>query len=444
MNIIPFRGYRYNLDKIDKLDDVICPPYDQFKKGLDDFLFARHPYNLARIIVNKIEPEDSEENNRYTRSKALLDHWLKEGIFIQDARPSVYPYYQDYQLADGTSKIRKGFIALGEVTDYSDRVVLPHEKTLSKPKEDRLRLMRSTGADTGLIFMLYSDPSGEIEMLLDRHASNPSLMEALDLNQENNRIWRIDDCESIKSVMELLKHKTVIIADGHHRYEVARQFRDESKGKSLGNPAWELYRYKLMSFIRLESEGITIFPIHRLIHSIDGFDEGMLLERLKFFFEISPFFFPSGGEESGVVRLTHHMHDLQLKDENVFGLYLPKSKSFYCLRLKQDRASTIPWPADKSHAWRKLDVSILQEIILSSVLGIGEKELAEQANLEYVSFCQEAIKKTDAEKYQCLFLMNPTLIDHIKRVVEAGDLLPQKSTHFHPKLMEGLVFAKHV
>ncbi len=442
MNIIPFRGYRYNLDKIGKMDDVICPPYDQFKKGLDDFLFARHPYNLARIIVNKIEPGDSEENNRYTRSKALLDLWLSEGVFIQDARPSIYPYYQDYKLSDGTSKTRKGFIALGEVTDYSDHVVLPHEKTLSKPKEDRLRLMRSTYADTGLIFMLYSDPAADIEKLLDQRASSSSLREALDLNQENNRIWRIDDCESLKSVMDMMKDKTVIIADGHHRYEVARQFRDESRGKSYENPAWELYRYKLMSFIRLESEGITIFPIHRLIHGIDGFEEGELLGRLSLFFEISPF--PSGDEESVVSRLTCHMHDLQLKDENVFGLYLPKLKIFYCLRLRQDQASTVSWPKDKSHAWRKLDVSVLQEIILSRVLGIGEKALADQTNLEYVSFSQEAVKKADAEKYQCLFLMNPTLIDQVKLVVEAGDLLPQKSTHFHPKLMEGLVFAKHV
>jgi uncharacterized protein (DUF1015 family) len=444
MNIIPFRGYRYNLNKIGKMDDVICPPYDQFKKGLDEFLFARHPYNLARIIVNKIEPEDSEENNRYSRSKALLDQWLSEGIFIQDARPSIYPYYQDYCLSDGTSKTRKGFIALGEVSDYSDRIVLPHEKTLTKPKEDRLRLMRSTCADTGLIFMLYSDPAGEIEKLLDLQTLGPSLLKALDLNQENNRIWRIDDCESVKSIMDLLEHKTVIIADGHHRYEVARQFRDEAEEKVSQNPAWVLYRYKLMSFIRLESEGITIFPIHRLIHSIHGFDEPLLLERLKKFFEISPFMIPAGDEEAGVLRLTRRMHDLQLQDENVFGLYLPQSRSFHCLRLRQDQALKIPWPADKSQAWRKLDVSVLQEIILSRVLGIGEKELSDQTNLEYVSFCQEAVKKADAEKYQCLFLMNPTLIDQVKRVVEAGDLLPQKSTHFHPKLMEGLVFAKHV
>jgi uncharacterized protein (DUF1015 family) len=444
MNIIPFRGYRYNLKKVGALDDVICPPYDQFRPGLDDLLYARHPFNLARIIMNKIEAGDTESFNRYTRSKALLDDWIQQGVFVQDSKPSLYPYYQDFQLPGHPAKTRKGFIALGEVTDYSERVVLPHEKTLSKPKEDRLRLMRSTLADTGLVFMLYSDPEGVIESLLDGAISTDPDLEALDLNQENNRLWRMDDCEKMAQVMQALRGKTVIIADGHHRYEVARLFREETRSLAETNHAWELYRYKLMSFVRLESEGITIFPIHRLVHSLAQFNEAEMLGQLSEFFEVCPF--PSSSIEKSLCadQLIQSMLAEQKLGSNCFGLYLPSNGSFYQLKFKALQASQLVWPAEKSPAWRQLDVSILQEVILSKVLGIGEKELAEQSNLEYVSFHQEALRNAEGGKYQALFLLNPTPIEKVKAVVEAGDLLPQKSTHFHPKLMEGFVFAKHL
>jgi uncharacterized protein (DUF1015 family) len=167
MNILPFHGYRYNLEKIQNLDDVICPPYDQFKEGLDELLYQRHHYNMARLVMNKETPQDTPENNRYTRSRALLEEWMRQRVFLQDAEPGVYPYFQDYRVGEELKR-RKGFIALGEVTDYSQKVVLPHERTLSKPKQDRLSLLRTTLADTGLVFMLYSDPAAEIETVLEK------------------------------------------------------------------------------------------------------------------------------------------------------------------------------------------------------------------------------------------------------------------------------------
>ena len=147
MNILPFRGFRYNLTKIGRLDDVISPPFDQFKEGLDDLLYRRHPYNIARIIMNKETPQDSPSDNRYTRSRALIDKWIQEQVFLQDPRPSIYPYFQEYQLSGQPDRLRKGFVALGEVTPYSEKIVLPHERTLAKPKQDRLKLLRATLAD---------------------------------------------------------------------------------------------------------------------------------------------------------------------------------------------------------------------------------------------------------------------------------------------------------
>jgi uncharacterized protein (DUF1015 family) len=443
MNILPFAGYRYNAEKIKNLDDVICPPYDQFKEGMDDLLYQRHHCNMARLIMNTETPQDSAENNRYTRSKVLLDEWIRKEIFLQDVEPSVYPYFQDYQTGE-VVKRRKGLVALGEVTEYSEKVVLPHERTLSKPKRDRLNLLRATLADTGLVFMLYSDPSGDLERVLEEQASQAPLMEALDLNQEENLLWRVKDPVVIERMQEIMAGKSVIIADGHHRYEVARMFSQETTPKICEDPRWGLYRYKLMSFVRLESEGITIFPIHRLLHNLKGFDALNFLKQMGDYFVVEEYPFENNGKFSTLDFLMQNSKKQQHAGANAFVLYLPSVKRFALTKLKSEAASRIIWPADKSLTWRRLDVSVLQVIILGHLLGIGDQEISEQSNLEYVSHHTEAVRLTDAKNYQCAILLNPTPIEHVKQVVEAGDLLPQKSTHFHPKLMEGLVFAKHL
>lgn len=444
MKILSFQGYRYDPAKIAKLDDVISPPYDQFKDGMVELLYQRHRYNIARVIMNKERPQDSPSDNRYTRSRALLADWLQEKIFLRDSHPSIYPYFQDYQVNGFPARTRKGFVALGEVTDYTQRVVLPHERTLAKPKQDRLDLLRATLADTGLVFMLYSDPQGEIESMLDSLTARPPDMTALDLNQERNRLWKLDEPDGIAAISQAMSDKTVIIADGHHRYEVALAFRQETAPKIPEEKRLELYGYKLMSFVRLESEGITILPIHRLIHSIPGFDAVDFLQRLTKFFAIQEL--PIVGERKFEILeiLMDALKKRQLAGENSFGLYLPALHKFALLKFNRETTHKVAWPGDKSPTWRKLDVSLLQVVILGHLLGIGDKELSDQTNLEYVSNHVEAVKMTDAKAYQCAFLLNPTPIEHVREVVEAGDILPQKSTHFHPKLMEGLVFAKHL
>jgi len=442
MKILPFRGYRYNPAIIGNLDDVISPPYDQFKEGLDEVLFSRHPHNMAHLIVNKETDADTEIDNRYTRSRALLNRWLGEKVFEQDSEPSLYPYYQTYE-TDGSSKTRKGFIALGEVTEYEQQIVLPHERTLSKPKQDRLKLLRSTLADTGLVFMLYSDPASEIENLLASATASPAEMRALDLNGEENQLWRISDPSWVQRISALMADKQVIIADGHHRYEVARLFSEEIGNKAIANSCWDLYRYKLMSFVRLESEGITIFPIHRLLHSLKEFDAAALMKRMSEHFVVEEYPVAAADRFTTLDFLMQTSKRQQLAGSNAFVLYFPGLQKFALIKLRSGVTEKLVWPSEKSVAWRKLDVSVLHVVILGHLLGIGEKELAEQTNVEYVSNHIEAVKQAEAKQYQCAVLMNATPIEHVKDVVEAGDILPQKSTHFHPKLMEGLVFARH-
>src|SRR2546426_752565 len=241
MKILPFSGFRYNPAKISQLDDVISPPYDQFREGLDDLLYQRHPYNIARIIMNKEMPQDSATDNRYTRSKALLDRWVQEKVFLQDLQPG---------------------------------------------------------------------------------------MVALDLNQERNRLWRIDNSAAIEELRQAMRDKTVIIADGHHRYEVALAFRRETALRITKAKEWELYGYKLMSFVRLESEGITILPIHRLIHSVINFNPSEFLRRLPEFFAIQELPIVGDKKLSVLEILMEALRKQQLAGSNAFGLYLPTLHKF--------------------------------------------------------------------------------------------------------------------
>ncbi len=444
MRILPFRGYRYNLERIPNLDDVISLPYDQFKGSRDDRFHQRHPFNIAHLIMNPETGRDSPSWNRYTRSKNLLDLWMKESIFLQDDQPSIYPYYQDFPLVGGPAVTRKGFVALGEVTDYSQGIVRPHERTMTKPKQDRLELLRSTRVDSGLIFVLYSDPRGEIEAILDEAAGPQPAMTAAGPDRMLNRLWRVSDPTPIARIRQAMEDKPVIIADGHHRYEVAVEFSREAMKRRPEDPAWENYRFKLFSFVRQESPAIAILPIHRILRNMEAFDASQFLRKLESFFSIEAIEVGGGIPPGGLEELLQQMRLRQSAGHAAMGVYLPALNRLALLTFRKEAAESLDWPGDKSETWRQLDVSILQVAILGRILNLGERELAEGNFVEYVSDAGEAILKAADGSCQCAILLNPTPMEQVEAVVEAGDLLPQKTTHFHPKLMEGLVFAKHL
>ena len=444
MRILPFRGYRYNPDRIANLDDVISLPYDQFKGSRDDRFHQRHPFNIAHLIMNPETREDSPSWNRYTRSKALLDRWMQESVFLQDDRPGIYPYYQDFPQVGGPGVTRKGFVALGEVTDYSQGIVRPHERTMTKPKQDRLELLRSTRVDSGIIFVLYSDPEGEIEALLDEAIGPRPAMTAAGPDRMANRLWQVSDPAVIARIRQAMQDKPVIIADGHHRYEVAVEFSREAMRHRSEDPAWENYRFKLFSFVRLESPAICILPIHRILRHLEGFEPSRFLQQLELFFSIEATEVAGGVPPERLEELLQRMRKQQAAGHAAMGVYLPGLNRLALLTFRGERAKNLAWPADKSETWRQLDVSILQVAILDRTLNLGERELAQGNFVEYVSEAGEAVQKGADDSCQCVILLNPTPMEQVEAVVEAGDTLPQKTTHFHPKLMEGLVFAKHL
>ena len=411
MRIRPLRGYRWTGGGLDGTLDatkIVAPPYDQISRETQDALYALHPDNVVRVSF----PRDAAEAgglDRYADARVTLDRWLATGVWAADDRPAIYPYTQTYRVAD-REVTRTGFVALGEVSEYAEGVVLPHERTHAGPKRDRMRLLEATGADTGLLFMLVSDAAGSL-----REATSPSgepIAEARDLKGELHRLWRITDAAAVARVTSLMAGRQAIIADGHHRYETAL-------ARARTHPD---ARGKLMAFFGLEAPGLTIFPNHRLVHHVDGFDFEDFVDLARRWFDAEPLADP-----------------VAFRPENR-TLGVVSGRDAAVLRLRADRFDWIAWPETTSPAWRALAVSILHEGLLRPLLDITDAKLDARTHVDYTADQAEAVALTRAGRCQAAFLIAPTTPEELLAVVRGGELLPQKSTHFYPKLLDGLVF----
>jgi uncharacterized protein (DUF1015 family) len=403
MEIKPVRGYRYAGSEARDISAVVAPPYDQISPETQDRLYAMSPHNIVRVSY----PKDATD--KYRGAHQVLKGWLAGGIWARDDRPAIYPYHQTYTV-DGGSVTRTGFIALGSVSDYARGVVLPHERTHAGPKRDRMELLEATGADIGLLFMLTADPGGDL-----RRATTPigePVAEAHDLRGELHRLWRLTDPGALRRVQELMAARKIIIADGHHRYETAVAYAE--RHPDAGD--------KLMAFFALEAPGLTILPNHRLVHGIRAFDFEDFVQMSVRWFEVSPL---------------HDPLTVELENRTIAVVSGPDAA---LLRLKPGASDHIAWPEGRSAAWRGLAVSILHEGLLRPLLGITDAKLDAKTHVEYTADRAEAIALARAGKYQAAFLIAPTTVDELQAVVSGGELLPQKSTHFYPKLLDGLVF----
>lgn len=404
MRVSPFRGYRYAIGREREISKVVAPPYDQISPEQHDLLYALSPANIVRVSYPKAEGGD-----RYAVARDTLDRWVAQGVWEPEERPAVYPYHQTYA-AGGHEVNRVGLIALGRVTDYARGEVLPHERTHAGPKEDRMRLLEATGADTGLLFMLVSDPRRE---LLELSApSGAPIAEARDLKGERHRLWRVDEPELVARVQRLLASARVIIADGHHRYETAVEYARRHPGRDD----------KLMAFFSMEAPGLTIFPNHRLVHHLEGFSLPRLVSSARRWFDVTPLADPTTFRPSNR------------------SLAVVTADGAATLTLRPEAFDAIPWPAATSRAWRELAVSILHEGVLKPFLDITDARLDAKTHVEYTADQAEAIRLARTGRYQAAFLIAPTTAEELEAVVRGGEVLPQKSTHFYPKLLDGLVF----
>jgi len=436
--IYPFRALQYNQEKITDLATVVTQPYDKITPEMQERYYNASPYNFIRIIKGKASPEDTATNNVYTRAAAFFKQWQAEGALKPIDHPALFAYFQEYTIP-GTNerRMRKGFIGLGKIEEYSAGVIFPHERTLTSPKIDRLELLRATQAHLEQLFMIYSDPEGKIDQLLDQVAQHRASLQVRDDYDVLNYLWPITDESLIAKIQNEMKSKKLIIADGHHRYETVLNYRNERRAKAgAGNLGEMPYDRAMMTFINMDNEGLTLLPTHRLVSNLEHFNLDRLLTSARSYFDIREYSF-SGQDKAAVVeRFRKGLKD-QGVDKPCIGLYSSSSSSFYLLALREgpEFAGAVE---DVSPIQRKLDVVVLHHLLISKCLGITAEDVAKERHIKYLREFEAGIEAVDSSAAQLCFFLNPTRIEQVRTIALAGETLPQKSTDFYPKLLSGL------
>ncbi len=425
-DIFPFQALRYDPSKVSPAQ-VVTQPYDKITPAMQDQYYAASPYNLVRVILGKAQAGDNDRENVYSRASASLQQWRAEGVLVPDPKPSLYLYTQTFKVpgdASGATAERRGFIALGRVEDYDNKVVYRHEQTLSKPKADRLNLLRATQAHCGQIFMLYSDPAGEVDSALRQNG--PPTVEVRDQYDVLHRLWKISDPTTIKTVQTKMADKKLIIADGHHRYETALTYRNEMRNQGkpdLGAPSERV----MMSFVNMDAPGLVVLPTHRVVFGMEGFDIAKIAAKLQENFEVENLG-PVTDAAAAVERLHQAGKDTTaLLAITSYGGFLLRS------RPKQNSKSF----EGLSEQQRGLDVVQLHKLVLEDALGMSEADTREQKHLKYVRDANEAIDEV-RNGANVAFIINPINMKQMRDVAFAGEVLPQKSTDFYPKMLSGL------
>jgi uncharacterized protein (DUF1015 family) len=425
--IIPFKALRYDPDQV-KLEDVLTQPYDKITPEMQSKYYEKSTHNLVRIILGKAGETDTDAFNVYTRAAEYLHDWRSGGILKQDPDPGIYAYSQTFTVPGSRDlQERRGLIALGRLHDYPEGVVHRHEQTLSKPRADRLNLLQATRAHFGQIFMLYSDPSYEIESLLRSRLDEDPDISLLDEYETLHRVWRIHDPALIHAVQQKMRDKKLLIADGHHRYETALAYRNERRAETRNTDPNAPHEFVMMTLIPMESRGLVILPTHRIVHGLLDFDRERMLEAAGHFFDIDRIDLRTESRSATTL--------LGQAGENGTAFVAVTRQGPYLMRAKQDAIQHAL--RDLPPLQRELDVVQLHRVMLERVLGISEEAIRNQENIRYERDAFEAISWV-RQGANVAFLMNPARIEQVRDIAFSGEVLPQKSTDFYPKLLSGL------
>jgi uncharacterized protein (DUF1015 family) len=434
--IFPFRAIHYDASRV-PFDSVLTQPYDKITPEMQARYYAASSYNLIAIEKGKTLLTDSAAENVYTRAARSLEEWLARGILVRDAAPAIYVYFQDFALPGTTRHLqRRGFIALGRLADYREGVVFRHERTLTAPKADRLELLRHTRAQTGQLFLLYDDPARRVDAILDEAAKGQSLTEITDEFGVIHRLWAITEAGKIKSMTSAMATEKLVIADGHHRYETALAYRDECRAKAGRVNPDAPYEKAMWTCFNIHQDGIKILPTHRVVRNLPGFSVDHLLRAATAYF--SWYAYPFASNEERREAYTEFQRDLAGRGRagHAIGIYAA-GQAFYLLMLRNERKLE-RWLPDISPAQRELDVVLLHRLLLENCLGITAEKVAAESNVGYERERDAAIAAVDSGASQIAFLLNPIRVKQVTDLALAGEVLPQKSTDFYPKLLSGL------
>jgi uncharacterized protein (DUF1015 family) len=416
-NVYPFRALRYSPTKV-PLQQVVTQPYDKISREMQDRYYGLHPQNIVRLVLGKSSPEDVERDNVYTRAARYIQEWRGSGVIMQLDKPAFFVYFQQFTIPGSQAeRVRKGFIGLGGLEDYRDKVVFPHERTLTGPKQDRLELLRHARTQFEQIFMLYEDPARRIDAALDEAAQGPPDMHVRDEYGVDHRLWIVDREALTGFIRSQMLGKKLIIADGHHRYETALAYRDETRSKATEVHADAPYERMPMAFFNMHSPGLTILPTHRVLSGLK-FDESRFLERAAEDFDVTaapadPAAFRDALTQSGQHRIT-------------IGACLKREQPNVLLKLK---SSMEP----------ELDVIVLHKHLIENCLGITEEAVKKESHISYLRDFGAALNAVHKGEAQIAFLLNPTRLEQMRDIAYAGEVMPQKSTDFYPKILSGLI-----
>ena len=430
--IRPFRALRYDLEKAGEISGdfpteislLTCPPYDIISASERRSYLAQNPYNIIRL---ELPEASSRSENPYEQAGETLREWLRDGILKADMDEGIYIYEEEFldQVTRGETKKLRGMICRVRLEEFSAGVVLPHEETLSKAKEDRFRLMRATGCNFSQVYSLYRDEQHVTRQRLDNLAASCAPRYDFSDGLVTHRLWVVNDPVAIEALREDFADRKLYIADGHHRYETALRYRNTLREENQYCPGAD---YVMMMLVDMEDDGLVVFPTHRLIGGLEHFDGSALVESCGEWFSTEP---KANREETEQALAEYYTEGL-----HAFGFFDGNNWSTLVL---QDAAVMDGLLPDLSIPSRRLDVTILHTLILEKLLGIDKANMAAQKNLFYTRSAEEAEQSVVAGESQCCFLLNPTRVKEIGDVAAAGEKMPQKSTYFYPKLITGLV-----
>lgn len=429
-DIAPLRGILYDPARVDP-GKVIAPPYDVIDPEERGRLAAADPHNCVRLIL----PEAESGADKYGTAAKTLDAWLASGVLKRDDRKAVYRYNQIFTHPDlGPAPVtRTGFIAGVRLHPFTDNVILPHERTLRGPKEDRLALMKATSAHFSQIFTMFKDSSGEVERLFKKTERDKPIVDATTADGVRHVMWRCNDAEMIGKLRHHMSPKKLYIADGHHRYETMLALREHfATGREDGLSTYSSAQYGTMFLSAMDQPGLVVLPTHRILHSLEGFTPASLLEKAREYFIVDKI-------ERGVAK-PQLIRDAVAAAENhqpAFAVVFPGEEHAWRLTLDPQTNTLVLGLATKSIA--KLDVTLLHSLVLERILGITPAAQEAQTNLRYVKDTVKALAEAGKPGVQAVFVMSASGVDSVKQVADRGEIMPQKSTYFFPKIASGLV-----
>lgn len=415
-----YKGLRFNCEKAGKIEELVCPPYDIISDQQREEYIKTNPHNIIRLELPK-------GDDKYNKAAEILKDWLEKGILVKEDKPAIYIYEEEFT-AYGERKAIKGIICRVKLEEFSKGIILPHEFTLSKAKEDRLSLMKATNCNFSQIYSLYMDGGKNTLGKIDSLSKSEPDIQLQDNDNVTHRMWIIKDEKAIADICSDFTDRKLYIADGHHRYETALNYRNYLREQGLAKEG-DACDYQMMMLVDMEHPGLVVFPTHRLVRNLDSFNAERVIDGCKEYFDVT--------EHSDINTIESTLMELYNQGKKAYAFYCGGS-SYKLLVLKDTNIIKKLLP-NASAATQQLDVTILHTLILEKIFGIDAENMAKQINLTYTKIFDEAISSVQQGNSQCAFILNPTRVSEIREVASNGEKMPQKSTYFYPKMITGLV-----